>query len=286
MVAEFHYQLPWRARGHLPGHHLGSQGGAGFEFRGHAPLLSAPDPRRLDIRASLRDPFGNWMVRVFNQRSAVPVIALADLSASMGFHHKMATLADFTAALGFSSWRTGDPFGFIGCDEAVRRDFLHPASRMRGAGADLSRRLRQLVPEGRHSQGMLKAVELLPHRRSLVFLVSDFHFPLAMARELAQRLARHDVVPLVIWDPAEYRHLPRFGLATLRDPETGETRTLLLRRRLRERIVEGFRQRRAELVDLFAPRGRPPLFLEHGFDAELLTRYFYGERTEPSLHAA
>ena len=58
--------LPHRRRRRsatFPAHHRSTRGDSGFEFRGHAPLLDAPDPRRLDLHASLRDPFGDWIVR-------------------------------------------------------------------------------------------------------------------------------------------------------------------------------------------------------------------------------
>src|SRR5574341_1204843 len=117
MIQEFHYRVSWHAATHRPGHHRGARAGAGFEFIGHAPLLAARDPRRLDVRASLADPFGEWKVRQFRQRATVPVWLVADLSASMGFQgrrRKLDVLADFTASLGYSAWRTGDPFGFLG----------------------------------------------------------------------------------------------------------------------------------------------------------------------------
>ena len=82
MLKEFHYKIDWRSKSHLPGHHRSNQSGGGIEFRGNVPLLSSPDPRRLDIRSSLSDPFDQWFVRSFRQRSQVPVYVLADLSAS------------------------------------------------------------------------------------------------------------------------------------------------------------------------------------------------------------
>ena len=58
MPEEFHYRIDAPARGHFPGHHRSRRGESGFEFRSHALLVDAPDPRRLDLHASLRDPFG------------------------------------------------------------------------------------------------------------------------------------------------------------------------------------------------------------------------------------
>ena len=108
-VAELHYRVGRPVLGHFPGHHRSPRGDSGFEFRGHASLLDAPDPRRLDLHASLRDPFGQWRVRVHSQRKSIPVLVVADVSASMGFrgrHAKLDVVADFTESLAWSAWRT------------------------------------------------------------------------------------------------------------------------------------------------------------------------------------
>ena len=57
-VRELHYRIGSAALGHFPGHHRSPRGNSGFEFRGHARLFDAPDARRIDLHASLRDPFG------------------------------------------------------------------------------------------------------------------------------------------------------------------------------------------------------------------------------------
>lgn len=288
MIQEFHYRISWRAGGNRPGAHRGATAGPGHEFIAHAPLLSARDPRRLDVRASLTDPLGEWKVRVFRQRAAVPVWLVADLSASMGYtghRRKLDVLADFAASLGYSAWRTGDAFGFLACDGALRSDLSLPATRMRGAGPELAARLRALQPEGAGAEGLVEAPRRLSRERALVFLVSDFHFPLDFARRVREGFGRHDLVPVVLWDPEEYRHLPSFGLVRLRDPETGAVRTLLMRRSLRERIARAFADRRAALEELFRAAGRPPLFMEHGFNPDAVTDYFHGVRA-PAHHAA
>ena len=102
MIPELHYRIAGTARGHFPGHHRGRQGDSGQEFRSHVPLLAAPDARRIDVHASLRNPYGDWLVRVHSQRSAIAVVLVADLSASMGFEslrRKQDVLADFVASL-------------------------------------------------------------------------------------------------------------------------------------------------------------------------------------------
>lgn len=116
---------------------------------------------------------------------------------------------------------------------------------------------------------------MLGRHKSLVFLVSDFHWPSSQREALFQALARHDVVPVVLWDSGEYEHLPRFGMVELRDPETGQHRRLWLRPGLLERLQNGFRQRRMELSQFCSAHGREPFFLVDRYDADAMTRYFY-----------
>lgn len=280
-VRELHYRIATSALGHFPGHHRSHRGTSGLEFRGHTSLLNAPDPRRLDLHASLRDPFngaGNWLVRVYNQRLSVPVLMLADLSASMGFdgqRRKLDVLADFTDSLAWSAWRTGDAFGFIGCDTAVRADWLQPPSRARGGGADIARRLRHWQPDGASARGLLDAHRHLGRQRALLFLVSDFHLPLPDIARLLEQLSTHELVPVVLWDPLEFALGERPGLAWLRDPESGQRRLVWWRPALRARWQASHDARRAALLQLFRQRRLRPLFIEQGFDADAVTRHFH-----------
>ncbi|HLU04988.1 MAG TPA: hypothetical protein VKZ91_00400 [Woeseiaceae bacterium] len=277
-VETFHYKLPTRARGAEPGAHPGTQRGGGMEFQGHANLLTAQDPRRFDVAASLRDPFNQVMVRVYTQRSAVPVRVIADVSASMGFAgrcSKLELLADFVESMALSASGVGDPFSFTGCDSAIREDLLLPLTRSRAAGTLLAARLRDLTPSGRNASALLAAVLRTPPSRSLVFLVSDFHFPLSMLETLLGGLALHEVVPVVLRDSAE-GIAPRYGIARIFDPETGAERTLLLRPSLARRLQECVAARFEALERCCARFGVKPLFIEDRFEADAVTRHFYG----------
>ncbi len=283
MGEAFHYEVGWLAPGRYPGHHRSLSTGPGFEVRGHASLLSAPDARRVDLRASLRDPFGQWIVRTYRQRSAIEMYVLADLSASMGFvgaHRKLDILAAFTASAAYSAYRTGDAFGFIGVDEEVRKDFFVPATRIAGAGAALGAKLCSFEPDRTSSAALPHAGSWLPRRRCLVFLVSDFHIPQPLLTAALDVLARHHVVPVVIWDRAESSPTPRFGLSVVRDSESARRRTLLLRPALRRKLAAAFRERRASLHQLFTSRGMRALFIRNDFHPEAVTRYFLGSPAE------
>lgn len=276
---EFHYRIPGHAAGVRPGAHASRHSGDGHRFRQAAPFLAHPDPRRLDLRASLTDPFEAWRVRLYERRSAIPVYALADLSGSMDFrgvHPKIPVLADFIEGLAMSVHRSGDTLGILAAADALRPEFCLPPSRLPGPMFRLAERLRRLRPQGAGCRGFVQAWRLLPGKPCLVFLLSDFHWPLASLKEVLAGLARHDVVPMVLWDEAEA--LPEAkGIARLSDLEGGGQRLLLLRPALRERLADNLKQRRERLAGLFRQFGREPLFLARGFDADQVTRYFLGK---------
>ena len=278
VVQEFHYRIAAPALGHFPGHHRSRTGDSGVEFRGHANLMDAPDPRRLDLHASLRDPFGGWIVRVYSQRKSIPVVIVADLSASMAFEgrqRKLDVVADFAESLAWSAWRTGDSFGFIGCDSVVRIDLLLPQTRSRGAGNAIAQTLRGLKLAGRSAQGLLDAHRHLPRRRALVFLLSDFHLPMDDLRALLRGYAHHELVPVVVWDPLEFGPSVPRGLAPLVDLETGRRRLVWWRPALREKWLVQQREHRAELLGQFSAQRLRPLFIEGGFDADAVTKHFH-----------
>lgn len=277
-VREFHYRVGASATGHRPGHHRSTGGDSGFEFRGHARLQDAPDARRLDLHASLRDPFGHWQVRLHRQPKAMPVVMVADLSASMAFTgalRKLDVLADFTESLAWSAWRTGDRFGFIGCDSRVRDDLWLPPTHHRGAGGPLARALRDLQPAGRSAQGLLDAAGHLGRQAALVFLVSDWHLPTSLLDAVLAGLSAHAVVPVVLWDAQEFSLGARQGHLQLADPETGLRRHVWWRPALRDRWQAAHHARRLQLLQCCRRHDRRPLFIEGGFDADAVTRHFH-----------
>jgi hypothetical protein len=267
------YRLHWRSAAARPGAHGGRQLGAGGAFRGVGPLMEHPDPRRIDVRMTLRDPFGTLYVRRFEQRSAVSAYALADVSASMayiGHARKLRLLATLSAALAVSAHQYGDHFGFIGCDETVREDLFLPATARRGMEVEIARRLLAFVPSGRSAMGLVEAARQLGGRRKLVFLLSDFQMPLSDAETILEALSRHDVVPIMLRDSSEAADLPRWGLAQLRDLETGHKRLAVMRPALHERWQRHIREREGALEQLCARYARPLTRLTDSLDTRVL----------------
>jgi uncharacterized protein (DUF58 family) len=275
---EFHYRLPRRSGGWRPGSHPGSSLGAGQEFVSHVSLYDRPDPRRLDLRASLRDVRKDWLVRVNRQRISVPVHVVVDVSASMSFgspKSKLQVVADFATALGNSAFRVGDALGMLAFDAHERRDLFVPALLSRGVGEVMASMLANCKGTAGGSAGLEEAALHLAARHGLIFLASDFHWPLNRLDGVFDLLAHSYIVPLVIWDPAELEPPKQDGLMPLRDSESGARSTLWLRPSMRARWHEAVERRRAELNALFSARGIRPFYISGEFDSEALSQYFF-----------
>ena len=277
-IKEFSYHIGWRSRGRRSGSHASTQRGMGMEFRGHTTLLSYPDPRRIDIRQTMRDPLEQVYVRIFNQKSATPVFALADLSGSMNFgskQSKVALTSQIASAIAMSAYHNSDPFGFIGFDDVVREDWVCTQSFRAHQALELTAALKSFEPEQVGSLGLKDVNRYLPRERSLIFLISDFHMPLNELEEALSLLMQHYIVPIVLWDSSEYKNLPEFGITNVTDCETGQKRTLFLRKEMRANIIASFEERRIELEALLMKFDMPPFFVEGDFDSDALTEYFH-----------
>jgi uncharacterized protein (DUF58 family) len=277
-IKEFTYHIGWRNRGRHPGHHASTQRGMGMEFIGHTTLIAYPDPRRIDLRQTIRDPMEQVFVRLFNQKSATPVFVVCDLSGSMNFgakERKIRKAAEIAESVAQSASRNGDPFGFIGFDDAVREDWISMPSFKSQRAIELAERLKEYHPGPVSGIGISEVWRFLPRERSLVFLISDFHMPHEQLEGSLANLLRHHIVPVVLWDADEYKNLPEFGITAVTDPETGAKRTLFLRKDYRNKIIASFEARRQAIYKLFMQFDMPPFYVEGNFDADGLTEYFH-----------
>ncbi|WP_280151602.1 VWA domain-containing protein [Piscinibacter sp. XHJ-5] len=279
-VQEFHYRLRARVPGLRPGGHHGASLGNGQQFAAHRRLFDQPDPRRLDLRASLRDPRGDWLVRIQRQRTAVPVHAVVDVSASMHFgssRTKLEVAADFVEALGRSVSRAGDALGLLAFDAVERDDLCMPPRQSRGLGGVMAGMLRACRPQeaGASSiDGLRRCLARLAGRPGLVFIVSDFHWPTDTLGTVLDMLAPACVVPMIAWDPGETEPPAATAMLAVSDAESGMRRTLWLREAVRVRWREAVAARRAELHALFEAHGMAAFHLHGRFDAEALSRHF------------
>ncbi|WP_085316141.1 DUF58 domain-containing protein [Derxia lacustris] len=271
-----------RRRGRRPwaGEHRSLALGPEGEYARSEPFVGQGDLRRFDLRAAARDPWERDWVRRYRQPALLDVVVLADVSRSLDFDgtaRRRDVLRDLACALAWSAWRRGDGFGFVAADERPRAELHLATARRAGRHLELARRLDAFRPDGRGAAGLVEAARQLGARPALVFWVSDMHLPPALIDAVLLALAAHEVVPVVLADPAEFTPPARWGLASLRDLEGGGERLLLLRPGLAPRLEAARGDWRHALGRRLARAGRAPVWIDGAFDAARFNRHFLAE---------
>lgn len=274
--ADIAFAARGRVFGLRPGCHAGLSPGLGGAHAGLAPLLADPDPRRIDLRATLRDPFDTVWVRRQRQLAGVDVIAVLDCSGSMGFAGQ-ASRADLAqtlvAGLAHAVSRSSDRFGLILADAQVRSTLTLAPTRRRDLLAEVLKRIAAATPGGFGVDGIVAAREHLPARRCIVLLVSDFAWSDEDLQRVLDSLADHDLRPLVLRDSALDTPDSRYALMDLADPETGRRRLVLMRPALAARWTAAAAARQARQAEIFAEHGLAPLVIRDRIDTDALFEY-------------
>lgn len=255
------YRIVWLSRALRQGMHRSTQSGAGGLFRDLATLLEYRDPRRIDLRQTLRDPFGTLYVRRFEEKSEIGVTMLLDVSGSMGFKgtaRKMTIAADLAYVFAAGVRRAGDTFALYAADETVREELSVPPTRSRAGEADMAAALRAFRPAHKGAAGLVEAATRVGRRRNLVVVVSDFLLLEKQLEALFDALTGHDVVPIRISDSREGARLPSWGLLELTDLETGRRRLVAMRPKLKVEWQRRSEARRSFFRQLAARYGREP----------------------------
>ena len=272
-------EIAYRPRGRIVslrgGAHVSGTVGTLGTFRDQVPFMVHPDARRIDVRATLRDPFENTFVRRFQHRASIDVYAVVDLTRSLAYEghaRKKDLITELCAALAQSATRSGDRFGLLGCDAAVRDDCFIPATRRPGIFDEVAVCLSHAPFQGASADGLNKVAERLAGRRKMVFLISDFLLPLSLIRQVFESLAMHDVIPVVIGDSSEDAALPDWGLLEFVDLETSARRVVFMRPKLKQLWLEREKDRRAALWRLARQFSRTPVTIADSFDVDRFSR--------------
>jgi hypothetical protein len=200
------------------------------------------------------------------------------VSASMSFGSrktKLEVAADFVDALGRSAFSVGDALGMRAFDAVERDDLFVPALRGRGTGSVMAAMLRQCETTAGGIEGLEAVARHFAGRQGLIFLLSDFHWPIENLGAVLDCFARAFLVPMIVWDPAEIEPPAQDAIAAFRDAESGARRTLWLRPKLRDQWRDAVAQRRMALDQLFAARAIRPFYTGGAFDGEAMSRYFF-----------
>ena len=200
--------------------------GRGMNFEEVREYQPGDEVRSIDwnVTAKYSEVHGAAYVKKFTEERELTVMLVVDVSASGEFgsvHLSKRELAAEVACLfAFSAIRNNDKVGLILFSDHV--ELFIPPKKGRIHTLRLIREILYFEPKGRGTQPAeaLDYLNQVLHRRSVVFLISDFLTP-DFSRQLAVTSRRHDLIAIPIVDPRE-EALPDVGRLTLEDAETGE----------------------------------------------------------------
>jgi len=275
-IQRFHFTTKRRANDLFAGQYESAYKGRGMEFAEVREYEIGDDIRTIDWNVSAR--FGRPFVKVFHEERELTVILILDLSGSHLFgtraKFKRELLAEVAGMLAFLAIRTNDKVGAILFSSGVEK-YIPPK---KGA-SHVWRLIKEIFTyEPRDPKTDIDAVltylNRVARRHSIVFLISDC-MDTGFEKALRLTARKHDLTIIRVTDPAE-EVLPEVGLATLKDPETGEIALLDTRsKRLREKWQTYRAQQRAYLTDLLRRAGVDYVELTtNGPVVEPLTRLF------------
>lgn len=273
----FFYQVPWKSSSIHFGEHRGTQRGLGDEFKGNMSLIDYPDARRMDLRQTLRDPYEQVQVKLFNQDNTTPIFAVCDVSSSMQFkgqRRKLDLAKEIAASIAYSAFETSDVFSVIAYHQQVIETLTLSLSHHVHQAFEVIDQLGQYHEMRVGAEGILEVPQYLSQHRGLVFWISDFHMPLSLIEQAFNAMSVHQVIPVVLWDEYEYTKLPKFGFGNMIDPETGMNRTIFFRQAVRAKFEEAFVARKQALETLFTRFESQAIYIHDQYDPDVMSRYF------------
>lgn len=196
--------------------------GRGMEFAEAREYQPGDDVRHIDWNVTAR--VGAPFIKVFDEERELTVMLVVDASASGAFgsqqQMKGEVGVEVSALLAFSAIKNNDRVGLLIFTDEV--EVFVPPKKGRNHVLRVIRELLYFQPQGRRTSiaGALEYLGRVLHRRSVVFVISDF-LDRGYAAALQHLSRRHDLIAVSLSDPREWR-LPDVGFINLRDAETGE----------------------------------------------------------------
>jgi len=255
ILRRLEFKIVRRLDGFLFGDYSGVFYGPSLDLAEVRAYQPGDEVRRIDWNVTAR--MNEIYVRQYREEKELTAWLLVDLSASMDFgtvqRFKRQLAIDFAGVAAYIITRHGDKVGAIGFPTQAGRVFIPPRTGREQALRVVHTLASQpsMAGGGRTDLGdVLHQLHRVLRRRSLVFLVSDFHSPGGWEAKLAELGRRHDVIAVRVEDPRE-RELPDVGGVYFQDPETGQQVWVdTSDRKVRERYRELVAARDAELAQM------------------------------------
>jgi uncharacterized protein (DUF58 family) len=265
MSLVFDYKTAALVSSLMPGGHKSRQRGPGSDFYRKTHFLDEPEPARIDLNASLTDPFENLQVRSYRQRSKLDIVVLIDGSSSMLFDNKLSLVSSVFDSICQSVDAAGDKLtAYLLTDELAT---VSDVDELRSAFLAIG-------PEDNRAGAYTEIQRTLPSRPSLIFLISDFHWPDWQMQGMLTALSSHTVVPVITWQSREYDDYPLWRFVEMTDLETGKSTLVFVTPGQRQLLKQRYQTRREHINTQCRAHNQRPFWLIDNYDPAQMNRYF------------
>ena len=266
----FDYKTPFLLNALRESEHKSKRQGSGSDFYKKTAFLADPNPRKIDLSSSVTDPFESIYVKSYRQRSKLDVLTLVDGSNSMAVAGKDELISQCEQSIRYSvAARNENYHSYL---------FSHMIQAV-NYGSLLKEHFALTTPAAKHTnraEAFNDIERLLPVRRSLVFLLSDFHWSNEKLHQVLNSLSGHYLVPIVIWQSVEYDNFPLWRFVQVQDAETHEQRLVFITPKQKQLIQDSFSDRKLFLKQQFQIFDSRAFWLIDQFSAQPLSEFFHG----------
>jgi uncharacterized protein (DUF58 family) len=269
--------------------------GSGIEFEEARLYTPTDDARRIDWKVTARKqkPY----IKSFKEEQDQSVLIVVDQTPStlLGIESSKAKkILEISAFIGTIANFSNDPIGSILFDNngfsynKPKKGFSNVFQILNEiyssihcvANNDSKLEKKQFTNESDNFSQILVSVGKLAKRKSQIFIISDFNFPINFESALKFVGIKHDLFCLSIEDALE-ESIPDSGTFLLKNPETGEEQLINFSSKLtREAIHKGIESHRKKLNDTFKKYKIPFLKLSTTSDIRSKLFSFFKENSK------
>jgi hypothetical protein len=266
----FDYQTPFLLNAIIDSEHKSRRLGTGSDFYKKSHFLADPNPARIDLTATLTDPFESIYVKNFRQRSKLNVLTLLDGSDSIAIARQVGVMSQLERSINKSVAVKNDRY-----ERYLISETLVPINQSSEIQQHFVKGLGAIQYDTALAINKLEAI--LPKTPALIFLVSDFHWSEDRLRETFTTLSGHYVIPIVLWHKKESEsHYPLWRFIQIQDAESGQHSLIFVTPKQKQHIAQKNKARKQYLQNIFQRYQRRALWVSEQFKLQDLSSYFHG----------
>lgn len=196
--------------------------GNGMEFSDIRRYEIGDDVKKIDWKVSARQR--KTYIKQFTEERQMSIYILIDVSKSNNFIAKRELMAQIVGSVAFSAISNNDKVGAIFFTDKIEK--IIPVKVGRKQALVILDNFLNIEPKnsGTDISKVLSSFNKISKQRSIVFLISDFLDDTNYKKAINLTKLRHDVIPIRVAD-RKFENLPKGGIFTFSDSETGEVIT-------------------------------------------------------------